>query len=68
MSSFGKCKYCGCDLVSEIYEMGRGRTRRMVVFCDNDSCSVRPCSGDNIPSVVMEEVKEFSLREEARHA
>ena len=56
MGSFGKCKYCGNELKSEVYKKGKCNVPRMIVFCENDNCPVKPCTDDNIPSLVMEEL------------
>lgn len=60
MGHFGHCKYCGSDLIVETYKKGRHGGFRMLVYCDNDNCDVKPCSNDDIPSDVMEEVKYFA--------
>ena len=60
MGNFGKCKYCGSDLIAEVYKTGRHGSVRMLVYCDNENCNVKPCSDDDIPSAVMEEVKHFA--------
>lgn len=60
MSNFGKCKYCGSDLISEVYKNGKYKVPRMIVFCGNDNCKVKPCTDDSIPSIVIEEVKHFA--------
>lgn len=59
MAHFGRCKYCGQDLTSQVYKGKYGA--RMIVYCDNDKCEVQPCTNDTIPSFVIEELKCFAI-------
>lgn len=59
MNSFGKCKYCGSELVTELYKNGRCRPLRMIIYCSNEKCKIQPCTLDGVPSVVMEDAKEL---------
>ena len=63
MGNFGKCKYCGAELSAESYRMhknGVHNTPRMLVYCPNDKCPVKPCTNDTYPSAMMAEVKCFA--------
>lgn len=60
MGHWGKCKYCGSDIVAEVYKKGRHGMSRMIAYCDNEKCKVQPCTDDDIPSKVMEELKYFA--------
>lgn len=58
MGNYGKCKYCGSDIVVEIYK--KHNMPRMIAYCNNEKCNVQPCTNDDIPSRVMEELKYFT--------
>lgn len=59
MSNWGNCKYCGAELVSDSYRLSKRRGFRLIVYCPNEQCDVKPCSNEGIPSDVLEEVKCF---------
>ena len=48
------CPYCGSKLFWENYVIRR--RVQSIVYCDNDNCSVKPCTDSTSPSNVYAEL------------
>jgi len=58
MSTLGMaCPFCGSKLQTEIYAMRKGFGPTMTIFCDNDTCEVKPSTIDTNPAAAFEDVK-----------
>jgi hypothetical protein len=53
------CAFCGVKLEMEYYSKGKGKPGKMIVYCNNDSCKVKPCTDDTSPSKAIGEAKLF---------
>lgn len=47
------CPYCGQKMVWDTYNT---KPKQSIAYCDNDSCSVKPCTDATIPSRVYAEI------------
>lgn len=52
-----KCPYCGVNTKLETYDKGRGKALSTVVFCDNDECTIQPCTAEMSPQLAIADAK-----------
>jgi len=53
------CPFCGEKLEIEYYSNGKGKRGNVMVFCNNDSCKVKPCTDAMNPSATINEARLF---------
>lgn len=52
-----KCPYCNEPLEMESYTMPEHISSKMVIFCDNDQCEIKPCTDQMSPSRAFADVE-----------
>lgn len=50
------CPYCGSKLNYETYKMEKGKAPQCICYCDNDNCSIQPCTDAASASDVYQEI------------
>lgn len=50
------CPYCGEKMVYDTYVIKRGKAPQCICYCDNDNCSVKPCTDATSPTKVYAEI------------
>lgn len=53
------CPYCGEPTKLETYIMEKGRMPETIIFCDNDECSVKPCTDATRASLAIADAKSW---------
>ena len=55
-----ECPFCGEALEIEYYSTGvKGKAGKTIVFCNNDNCTVKPCTDETSPSKAIAEARLF---------
>lgn len=49
------CPFCGGPVQIETYQIDqrKGRPPRLIVYCDNDNCAIKPCTEDTSPQEAL---------------
>ncbi|WP_191025650.1 hypothetical protein [Clostridium butyricum] len=50
------CPYCGHKMIYDTYKTEKGRAPQCICYCDNDDCSVKPCTDSTSASNVYAEI------------
>ena len=50
------CPYCGKKMMYDIYKVARGKAPQCICYCDNENCSVKPCTDATSASNVYAEI------------
>lgn len=47
------CPYCGHKLMLDTY---KAKPMQVIAYCDNDNCTIKPCTDATVPSRVYAEI------------